>query len=90
MSLNSAVVHALEDSEKQRAGGASPTYPAGLSAREVEVLRLLAAGMTNPQIAERLYVSRRTVNAHLHNAYQKLGTSTRAEAARFATEHDLL
>jgi DNA-binding NarL/FixJ family response regulator len=68
----------------------SSTIPAGLSAREVEVLSLVARGMTNAQIAKELYISPRTVNAHLGSVYHKIGSSTRAEAARFATEHDLL
>jgi len=69
---------------------APPDYPAGLSAREVEVLRLLARGLTNARIAEELYISPRTVTTHLGSVYRKIGTSTRAEAARFALEHDLL
>jgi len=68
----------------------SAQYPAGLSTREVDVLKLVARGMTNAQIAEVLYISPRTVNAHLGSVYHKIGSSTRAEAARFATEHGLL
>jgi DNA-binding CsgD family transcriptional regulator len=62
----------------------------GDHAREVEVLRLVARGMTNAQIAKELYISPRTVNAHLGSVYHKIGSSTRAEATRFAIEHDLL
>jgi DNA-binding CsgD family transcriptional regulator len=68
----------------------TPEYPAGLSAREVEVLRLVANGMTNAQIAKELYISPRIVNAHLRSVYHKIGSSTRAEAARFASEHGLI
>jgi predicted ATPase/DNA-binding CsgD family transcriptional regulator len=68
----------------------APAYPAGLSAREVEVLRLVAKGMTNAQIAQELSISPRTVNAHLGSVYHKIGSNTRAEAARFASEHGLL
>jgi DNA-binding CsgD family transcriptional regulator len=46
--------------------------------------------MTNAQIAGELYISPRTVNAHMGSVYHKLGSNTRAEAARFATEHGLL
>ena len=53
-------------------------------------MRLVARGMTNVRIAEELYISPRTVNAHLRSAYHKIGSSTRAEAARFAAENDLL
>jgi ATP/maltotriose-dependent transcriptional regulator MalT len=67
---------------------ASPA-PFGLSARELDVLRLLAEGLTDPQIAERLFVSRHTVNAHLRAIYGKLGVNTRAAAARLALEHGL-
>ncbi|HET8629857.1 MAG TPA: AAA family ATPase [Thermomicrobiales bacterium] len=64
-------------------------YPAGLSTREVEVLRLVAAGLTDAQVAARLFVSRHTVNAHLRAIYGKLGVTSRAAATRFALEHDL-
>lgn len=68
----------------------SETYPAGLSAREVEVLRLVAAGLTNAQIAEQLTLSPLTVNAHLRAIYNKLGVSSRSAATRFAIEHHLV
>jgi ATP/maltotriose-dependent transcriptional regulator MalT len=64
-------------------------YPGGLSAREVEVLRLVAQGLTNPQVAERLFLSPRTVEQHLRSIYNKLGVSTRAAATAFAYEHHL-
>jgi HD-GYP domain-containing protein (c-di-GMP phosphodiesterase class II) len=64
--------------------------PAGLSDREVEVLRLVAQGCSNPEIAERLYVSRRTAEHHVQHIYTKIGVSSRAAAALFALEHDLL
>ena len=88
MPLKRAVEHALHEPEKPQAELA-PAFPAGLSAREVEVLRLLARGMTNSQIAQELYVSPSTVNGHLTSAYRKTGSSGRAEAARFASEHGL-
>jgi DNA-binding CsgD family transcriptional regulator len=69
---------------------AAPSYPAGLSAREVEVLRLVAQGLTNPQVAERLYLSPRTVEQHLRSIYNKTGVSTRAAATAFAYEHGLV
>jgi DNA-binding NarL/FixJ family response regulator len=65
-------------------------YPAGLTGREVEVLRLVAAGLTDAEVAERLFVSVRTVNAHLRSIYRKAGVPSRAAASRFAAEHDLL
>jgi DNA-binding CsgD family transcriptional regulator/tetratricopeptide (TPR) repeat protein len=68
---------------------APPVYPAGLSAREVDVLRLVATGLSNAEIAERLFVSVRTVETHIRGIYTKLGTSSRSVATRFAIEHDL-
>ncbi len=67
----------------------APAHPAGLTAREVEVLRLISAGLTNPQAAARLFLSPRTVGQHLRSIYHKLGVSTRAAATRFAVENHL-
>ena len=53
-------------------------YPAGLTAREVEVLKRVAQGGTNAQVARELYLSPRTVNAHLSSVYHKLGVSSRS------------
>ena len=68
----------------------SPTYPAGLTAREVEVLRLVAQGLTDAQVAEQLVISPRTVNWHLTSIYSKLGVSSRSAATRYAIEHTLV
>jgi predicted ATPase/DNA-binding CsgD family transcriptional regulator len=67
-----------------------PGYPAGLTEREVQVLRLVAQGLTNDQIAERLIVSPHTVHAHIRATYSKLGVTSRAAATRFALEHKLV
>jgi ATP/maltotriose-dependent transcriptional regulator MalT len=64
-------------------------YPAGLTAREVEVLRLVAQGLTDAEVAERLFLARRTINTHLTSIYTKLRVSSRAAATRFAVEHGL-
>jgi len=66
-----------------------PTYPAGLTTREVEVLRLLAGGLTDLQIAEKLVLSPRTVHAHISSIYNKLGLTSRSAATRYAIEHHL-
>jgi len=62
----------------------------GLTAREIEVLRLVSQGLTTPQIAERLIISSRTADAHLRSIYSKLDVSSRAAATRYAIEHKLL
>lgn len=66
------------------------SWPADLSDREVEVVRLLAAGLANREIAAELAISRRTAEHHVQHVYAKIGHSTRAAAALFAMEHDLL
>jgi predicted ATPase/DNA-binding CsgD family transcriptional regulator len=89
MTPEQAVEYALERDVPP--GPAAPqAYPAGLSAREVEVLRLVAAGMTNAEVAEDLFLSSRTVGWHLGSVYRKLGFHSRTEAARFAVEYGLL
>jgi HD-GYP domain-containing protein (c-di-GMP phosphodiesterase class II)/DNA-binding CsgD family transcriptional regulator len=65
-------------------------WPAGLTDREVEVLRLLVTGQTNRAVAERLTISTKTVGRHVENIYAKAGVSGRATAALFAMEHGLL
>ena len=69
---------------------AAVTAPGGLSAREVEVLRLVAAGLTNRAIADALTISERTVDRHVSNIFTKLDVSTRAAATAFAYEHRLV
>jgi predicted ATPase/class 3 adenylate cyclase/DNA-binding CsgD family transcriptional regulator/tetratricopeptide (TPR) repeat protein len=71
--------------------GKTPTpYPDGLTAREGEVLRLVAQGLTNDQVAEQLVISSRTVNTHLTAIYGKIGVSSRSAATRYAIEHLLV
>jgi non-specific serine/threonine protein kinase len=89
MSLEQAIEYALDRSTTLETA-APETYPAGLSAREVEVLRLVAQGMTNAEVAKRLFISSRTVSWHLGSVYRKLGFSSRTEATRFAIEQGLL
>ena len=64
--------------------------PAGLTEREVEVLRLLARGNTNRAIGRALLISVKTVGRHVEHVYEKIGCSTRASASLFAAEHDLV
>jgi ATP/maltotriose-dependent transcriptional regulator MalT len=65
-------------------------YPDGLTAREVEVLRVVAQGLTNEQVAQRLVISSRTVDTHLTSIYSKIGVSSRTAATRYAIEHHLV
>ena len=69
---------------------AKTIYPAGLTAREVEILRLVAQGLTDIQVAEALVISPRTVNWHLTAIYSKLQVSSRSAATRFAIEQHLV
>ncbi len=64
--------------------------PAGLTRREVDVLVLLARGLSNPDIAAKLTISRKTVSSHLEHIYTKLGVTSRTEAALFAMQNGLV
>jgi DNA-binding CsgD family transcriptional regulator len=89
MSSERSIEYALEQ-ETVPDPTAPVAHQAGLSAREVEVLRLVATGLTNAEVAEKLFLSSRTVDWHLSSIYRKLGLHSRAEAVRFAAEHGLL
>jgi DNA-binding CsgD family transcriptional regulator len=98
MSPEQAIEYALSEVEGEPASAPATkttsepsvsSYPAGLSAREAEVLKLVAQGLTNAKIAEGLFISPRTVDRHLNSVYQKTGVSSRAAATRFAIEHGL-
>jgi len=65
-------------------------WPAGLTDREVEILRLLTKGLNRRAMADQLFLSEHTVRHHLEHIYNKLGVSTRVAATLFAVEHDLL
>jgi DNA-binding NarL/FixJ family response regulator len=67
-----------------------PAWPRGLSAREVEVLRLLARGASSRDVARRLVIAEPTVAAHVRHIYDKIGVGTRAGATLFAIQHGLL
>jgi DNA-binding CsgD family transcriptional regulator/tetratricopeptide (TPR) repeat protein len=68
----------------------APAYPAELTEREVEVLRLVAQGLTDTQIADILIISPRTVNAHLRSIFSKLNITSRNAATHFVLEHHLM
>ena len=63
---------------------ATKSHPSGLTRREVEVLDLIVIGLTNPQIADRLFLSRKTIEHHVTSILTKMGASTRTEAVRLA------
>ena len=67
-----------------------PAYPAGLTPREVEVLRLIAAGRSNREIAAALSLSVRTVERHITNLYGKIGARGKADATAYALRHHLI
>ena len=66
------------------------SYSDGLTQREMDVLRLLAQGLTSAQIAEQLVIGLVTVNSHVRSIYSRLGVTSRAAATRYALEHHLL
>jgi HD-GYP domain-containing protein (c-di-GMP phosphodiesterase class II) len=88
--LDRAAVRAVLEAAGQRPGPRRVGWPAGLTDREVEVLRLLAAGRSNRMIARALSVSEATVRTHALNIYGKTGVHSRAGIGLFAIEHDLI
>jgi HD-GYP domain-containing protein (c-di-GMP phosphodiesterase class II) len=90
MALDRACVEAVLAAAGHPAQRVPRALPAGLSEREVEVLTLLARGKSNKQIGAALGIAPKTVGHHVGHVYGKIGVSTRAAAALFAVEHDLL
>lgn len=88
--LDGEAVRAVLAAVGRRVQPARRVWPAGLSEREVTVLRLVARGLSNRQMAARLSISKETVNNHVRHIYEKIGVSTRAAATLFAMQHDLL
>jgi DNA-binding NarL/FixJ family response regulator len=80
-----AVLHAAGHAVKRRRA-----LPAGLTPREVEVLRLLVRGLSYKEIAQELVISRKTAGSHVEHIYAKLGVSNRARASLFAMKHGLM
>ena len=93
MGLQAAIEYALEQPtlpEQIYPAEPAPRRPYGLSDREVEVLRLVAEGLTDGQVARELHISPRTVGRHLGSIYKKLGVPSRAAAAKMAVKHGLI
>lgn len=89
MELERGIEYALSAEEPSEATPSAPERPAGLTTREAEVLELVAQGLTNAQVAQRLFLSPRTVDTHLTSIYHKLGVGSRSAATRFALDHGL-
>ena len=98
LGLDRAIAYALSEDKpseppspaaSQQPVSSTPEHPAGLSPREVEVLRLVVEGLTNAQVARELFLSPRTVETHLTSIYHKLGVNSRTAATRLALEHGL-
>ena len=66
------------------------SHPAGLTRREMDILRLLPRGLSNAEIAEALFVSPRTIQSHLSNLYGKLAVGGRSEAIAYAVAHGIV
>jgi predicted ATPase/DNA-binding CsgD family transcriptional regulator len=79
-----------KNARAKRLKSPAPAYPNDLTEREAEVLRLVARGLTDAQVAELLVVSPRTVNAHLRSIYSKLNITSRHAATLFALQHKLI
>jgi HD-GYP domain-containing protein (c-di-GMP phosphodiesterase class II) len=88
--LDADAVRAVVEAAGRPSPALRPPRPAGLTERQMEVLRLVAQGLSNPDIARRLVISRRTAEHHVQDVYAHIGVSSRAGAALFAMEHDLL
>jgi len=88
--LDREAVTAVLKAAGQRSQRKRPAWPAGLTDREVEVLRLLARGRSMREISDRLFISISTVHTHVAHIYEKASVTTRAGGALFAMEHGLL
>ena len=88
--LDEASASSVDELSTTTPSSAPEQHPGGLTSREVEVLGLVASGLTNAQVAKELFLSPRTIQRHLNSIYHKIGVSSRAAATRFAVEHGLV
>jgi len=89
MAVGTSLADALFVAPQPTPASTLPSHT-GLTPREIEVLRLIAIGLTDSQVAEKLFISSRTVNAHLTSIYSKIHVSTRSAATRYAVDHKLV
>ena len=93
LTQDEAVTMALDEAVRISTGASVVVDPdasiSGLSAREQEVIRLVAAGCSDSEIADQLYISKRTVTTHVGHILTKLNLTNRAEAAAWAVRHEL-
>ena len=90
MKMQPYLERAVSFRERAEAGPVrAPAYPDGLTQREVEVLRLVAGGKTNLDIAEELVIAEGTARRHVANIYEKIGAANRVEAAAYAARQGL-
>ena len=90
--IDPAVQHHLLDALTAEPGsspGSAPALPDGLTRREAEVLALIADGLSNAEIAARLFVNETTVKSHINHLFAKIGVRDRAQAVTYAYRHDL-
>lgn len=90
LALVDALIGAGGFAEPGTSAGAGTPEAGPLTGREVEVLRLVAAGKSNREVAVELFLSEKTVARHLSNIFQKLGVASRVSASRYAYEHGLM
>ncbi len=90
MTIEQAIAEAEQEIVAPPPAPALPRDPNALTSREIEVLRLVAAGLSDAQVAARLVISRRTVSTHLTAIYGKLGVNSRSSATRYALDHHLI